>query len=45
MNEIDRYISSFPEETQVILKNIRHQIKSIAPKVDEILTYVSRRVE
>jgi uncharacterized protein YdhG (YjbR/CyaY superfamily) len=39
MNEIDNYISTFPEDIQEILKQIRATIKKTAPEADESIAY------
>ena len=39
MNEIDEYISKFPEEVQQQLQKVRAIIKSIAPKAIEQIAY------
>jgi uncharacterized protein YdhG (YjbR/CyaY superfamily) len=36
---IDEYISSFPKETQKILKQLRATIKKAAPQADEVISY------
>jgi uncharacterized protein YdhG (YjbR/CyaY superfamily) len=36
---VDEYIKSFPEETQVILNQIRDTIKRAAPEADESISY------
>jgi len=37
--DIDEYISGFPEEIQVILKNIRDVIRQEAPEAEERISY------
>ncbi len=37
--DIDEYISSFPKETQKILKQLRLTIKEAAPQADEVISY------
>lgn len=39
MNEIDQYISKFPEEVQQQLQKVRAIIKTIAPEAIEQLAY------
>jgi uncharacterized protein YdhG (YjbR/CyaY superfamily) len=39
MNEVDSYISKFPEETQQILKQIREIVLLQAPEADESIAY------
>ncbi len=39
INEIDRYISAYPKDAQVHLKQLRAIIKKSAPKADEIISY------
>jgi uncharacterized protein YdhG (YjbR/CyaY superfamily) len=39
MNEIDRYISQFPEQVQEILLRIREIIKQHAPEAEEFISY------
>ncbi len=36
---IDDYISTFPEETQLLLEQMRNEIKKSAPKAEEIISY------
>ena len=36
---IDEYISSFPRETQQLLKQLRAIIKKNAPKAEEVISY------
>lgn len=36
---IDEYISSFPEEIQIILEEIRRKIRNAAPAADERISY------
>lgn len=38
-NEIDNYIATFPEETQVLLKQLRATIKKVAPDAIEVISY------
>lgn len=38
-NEIDKYISDFPKEVQLILEQIREIIKSAAPEAQEKISY------
>lgn len=38
-SNIDEYITSFPEETQTILKKIRKIIKNIEPNLTEGISY------
>jgi uncharacterized protein YdhG (YjbR/CyaY superfamily) len=39
MNEIDKYISDFPKEVQVLLKQVRATIKQAAPESTEAIKY------
>ncbi len=39
MNEIDQYISQFPEQVQEILLRIRKIIKQHAPEAEEFISY------
>ena len=39
MNEVDQYISAFPEDVQVILKKIRSIVKKAAPDAVESIAY------
>ena len=39
MNEIDKYISQYPEDVQAILKKIRQLIKNNAPNAEELIAY------
>lgn len=36
---VDQYISTFPEEVQVILEKVRNTIKEIVPKAEETISY------
>ncbi len=36
---IDEYISSFPTEVQVTLKNLRRVIHEAAPEAQEVISY------
>jgi uncharacterized protein YdhG (YjbR/CyaY superfamily) len=38
-NDIDSYIVSFPEETQILLEQIRSTIKKAAPDAAEVISY------
>lgn len=38
-NNIDEYISLFPENVQLILKELRQNIKEIAPESKEVISY------
>ncbi|MCX6271165.1 MAG: DUF1801 domain-containing protein [Bacteroidetes bacterium] len=38
-NDIDRYISAFPEKTQVLLDQIRTVIRKAAPEAEELISY------
>ena len=40
---VDEYISSFPEETQKILEEIRETVRMIAPDAKEKISYQSDR--
>ena len=35
----NEYISSFPKETQVLLKKVRETIKKAAPEAEEVISY------
>ena len=37
--DINEYISLFPAETQVLLKQLRATIKKAAPKAEEVISY------
>ena len=37
--DIDNYIASFPEETQMVLDKMRDIIKKAAPKAVEVISY------
>ena len=39
MNEIDQYISAFPNEVQERLELIRSTIKAAAPDAEEVISY------
>ena len=39
INEIDKYIATFPKETQVYLEQLRATIKKSAPDAEEIISY------
>ena len=39
MNEVDKYISGYPEEVQEILKKIRMLIKKASPEAKESIAY------
>ena len=39
LNDIDKYIEGFPEETQTILKQLRSVIKEAAPGAEEVISY------
>jgi uncharacterized protein YdhG (YjbR/CyaY superfamily) len=39
MNEIDQYISNFPDEVQEILNRIRTIIKDVVPEATESMSY------
>jgi uncharacterized protein YdhG (YjbR/CyaY superfamily) len=36
---IDQYIGSFPEDVQVILKEVRRRIRNVAPEAGETISY------
>ena len=38
-NDIDKYISGFPEEVQIILEEIRTTIRQAAPDATEMIKY------
>ena len=37
--DIDSYIATFPEDVQVLLEQVRHAIKTSAPKAEEVISY------
>jgi uncharacterized protein YdhG (YjbR/CyaY superfamily) len=39
VKDVDSYISSFPEETQLLLKTLRATILKVAPKAEEGIGY------
>lgn len=39
MNEIEAYISQFPEEVQAVLYKVRQLIKTCAPEAEEKMAY------
>ncbi len=39
VNDIDKYIAGFPEETQYLLDEIRAAIKKAAPEAEEVISY------
>jgi len=39
MNEIDKYIAGFPEETAMMLQQIRETVQKEAPDAEEVLSY------
>lgn len=39
-NEINKYISSFPEKTQSLLKQVYSTIKKVIPEADECIKYM-----
>lgn len=39
MTEVDKYISGFPKDIQIILEKIRSTIKTAAPKAEEVISY------
>lgn len=39
MNEIDKYIGAFPEETAKMLIQIRGAIRRAAPEAEEVISY------
>lgn len=39
MHDVDKYISSFPEDVQVILEKVRTTIRTAAPKAEEVISY------
>lgn len=39
MNTINEYIAGFPEEVQVILKQVRNTIKEAAPEAEECISW------
>jgi len=39
VNNIDDYISSFPEEIQILLEQVRTTIKQAAPEAEEAIKY------
>lgn len=36
---VDEYISSFPEEIQAVLEQIRSTVKKAAPEAEEVISY------
>jgi len=38
-NNVDEYISTFPKETQELLKQVRKTIRQAAPDADESISY------
>ena len=38
-SDVDEYISSFPKETQKLLKQVRAAIKEVAPQAEEVISY------
>ncbi len=39
MNEIDKYISGFPEETAKMLAQLRNTVRKAAPDAEEVISY------
>jgi len=39
VNDIDRYIAGFPEETQYLLDKVRTTIIKAAPEAEEVISY------
>jgi uncharacterized protein YdhG (YjbR/CyaY superfamily) len=39
LNEIDKYIAGFPEETQKIMQHLRTIIRNAAPEAKEVISY------
>jgi uncharacterized protein YdhG (YjbR/CyaY superfamily) len=39
MKEVDKYISTFPEDVQAVLSKIRATIKAAAPEAEETISY------
>ena len=39
INSIDEYIDTFPEDIQLILKQVRRTIKAAAPEAEEKVSY------
>lgn len=37
--DIDSYIATFPKGVQVLLEQVRHAIKTSAPKAEEVISY------
>ena len=37
---VDEYISWFPEETQILLEQMRATIRSVAPEAEEVISYM-----
>ncbi len=37
--DIDSYIATFPENVQALLEQVRHAIKTSAPKAEEVISY------
>jgi uncharacterized protein YdhG (YjbR/CyaY superfamily) len=38
--DVDDYISGFPKETQKLLAEVRTTIKEVAPKAEEVISYM-----
>lgn len=38
-NNVDEYISSFPEETQLAMQKVRSSIKKVIPNAEEVISY------
>lgn len=38
-DNVDQYIANFPEETQVLLQQVRETIKEAAPEAEECISY------
>lgn len=38
-SSVEEYISSFPKETQQLLKQVRATVKKNAPKAEEVISY------
>ena len=41
MNTVDKYIASFPADSQLLLKEIRHSILQLAPDTEESISYTA----
>jgi uncharacterized protein YdhG (YjbR/CyaY superfamily) len=39
ITDIDNYIAGFPEDTQILLEQLRSVIKNIIPEAEEVISY------